>query len=97
MYVTLRCKECENTNCPICPIGKYIDDNNLCGCTRLVSNDDAAQYYHLLKEVAPFMYMNTSKEYKNTQYKNIISFLEYLYTLPIGTKINKNGKANAQK
>lgn len=92
MYITLRCRDCENTQCNIYPKGVYVSETDLRGCTRKVSDDDAAKYHHYIHEVAPFMYMDTSKEYKNTQYKNIINFLLHIYSQPLGQKLNKNGK-----
>lgn len=96
MYITLRCRDCENTQCSICPKGNYIAENDMRGCTRQVSIEEAARYQHYLQEIAPFMYMATTKEYQNTQYKNIIDFLYYIYTRPIGQKLNKNGKVSQQ-
>lgn len=96
MYITLRCKDCENTQCSICPKGNYIAENDMRGCTRQVSTEEAARYQHYLQEIAPFMYMATTKEYQNTQYKNIIDFLYYIYSQPIGQKLNKNGKISQQ-
>lgn len=93
MYITLRCNECENTDCNLYPCGKWLAADGLYGCTREIDDDDYAQYLHLLEDVAPFMYMKTSKEYKNKAYNDIIGFMNYLYSCPVGQKLGKSGKA----
>lgn len=96
MFITLHCKECENTSCDLCPQGKYLSDG-LYGCTRKVSDEEYSKYEHLMYEVAPFMYMKTSKEYKNEQYRNIIDFLNHVYSCPLGNKLSKSEKALLSK
>lgn len=52
VVLTLRCRDCENDNCVYCPNGRYIDGKE--GCTRIVSEEDAARYEHYMKEIVPF-------------------------------------------
>lgn len=91
--VKLRCGECENISC--CYANKYIPMDSLEGCTRKVTEDMEIEYYHLINEVAPFMYMNTTKEYQNNVYHQIIQLLNNIYSMPIGVKLNKKGKAKS--
>lgn len=93
MYITLRCFDCENIECKICPCGKYISENSKQGCTRQLTDEEADKYYHLLEEVRPFIYKDTTKEYQNKTYKKIIDFLYDIYSKPLGQKIGKSGKA----
>lgn len=89
--IKLQCNQCENDSC--CYSKKYIAENSLEGCTRKVDEDMEIEYFHLINEVAPFMYMKTSKEYQNKTYKEIIDLLFKIYSMPIGVKLDKNGKA----
>lgn len=88
-FISLRCIDCENTTCRAAK--RYVPIDSLEGCTRKVSEDDAAKYYHLLEEVAPFLYIKTSKEYQSRTYKEITDFLEYIYSKPFGQKLNRKG------
>lgn len=90
VFISLSCIDCENTHCD--KSRRYIPSDSLEGCTRKVTEDEAAKYYHLLEEVAPFMYINTTKEYQSRTYKEIIDYLEYIYSCPFGQKLNKYGK-----
>lgn len=89
-FISLRCIDCENTNCRISK--RYVPIDSLEGCTRKVSEDEAAKYYHLLEEVAPFLNIKTTKEQQSRIYKEIIDYLEYIYTKPFGQKLNKRGE-----
>lgn len=89
-YLTLHCKHCENTDCPVYPIGYYIRGDE--GCTRQVSFDDAEQYYHITQEELPFIkYAKTSENAKH-RYKKVDDFLDYIYHKPFGQKLNRNGE-----
>lgn len=91
--ITLKCCDCENYNCSICPLGTVIDEDNLRGCTRRVSEEDYAKYEHYIDEVSPFLYITDNKEASSRAYREIIDFLFYIYNKPLGTKIGKNGRA----
>lgn len=52
MFLTLKCKYCEQDQCIYCPIGKIVIKDE--GCTRQVSEEIAAQYQHYMQEVIPF-------------------------------------------
>ena len=90
-FITLRCNECENDNCTLCPCGIVVDEENLRGCTRKVSEDDFARYEHYINEVAPFLHLNTYKA-SSSLYKEIIDFLFYLYQQPLGQQIGRSGR-----
>ena len=92
--ITLRCYDCENDNCELCPCGTVVDEDNLRGCTRKVSEDDFARYEHYIEEVAPFLHLNTYNA-SSALYKEIIDFLFYLYSQPLGQKLGKNGRATS--
>ncbi len=92
MIITLRCRECENMNCVLCPLGSWINDSSLKGCTRVISEDDYIHYEHMSNEVMPFLKMNNNQEYKKEAYKEYISLLQKIYTCPIGANISNNGK-----
>lgn len=51
-FITLRCIDCENPTCDISR--KYVFQNSKEGCTREVSEEVAARYYHYMEEVVPF-------------------------------------------
>ena len=58
-----------------------------------MSEIDVAKYKHYTEEVLPFLYKAKNKETISRTYKEIIDFFSYIYTLPLGTKLNKYGKA----
>lgn len=95
--ITLRCIDCENVDCEICRNGSFLTLESKKGCTRKVNDLDYAKYIHYMEEVAPFMYINTSTEYQNRTYNEIIDFLEYIYSCPIGQKLNHNGKTSVRQ
>lgn len=90
-YLTLRCGECENYDCKICPQGTYVPEDSLRGCTRKVREDDVAKFEHYMVEVLPFM-KTYSKEAASRTYKEIIDFLFYIYSCPLGQKLGKSGR-----
>jgi hypothetical protein len=92
-YITLRCRDCENESCLLCPQGAYISENNLMGCTRQVTEEEKIIYNHYTNEVIPFLHLSKNKKSEIELYKEIISFLLSLYSKPIGTKLGKRGKA----
>lgn len=92
MIITLRCSECENTECGICPVGSWIKEGSLRGCTRIVSEDEYIEYEHMNNEVIPFLSMNKNTEYKKEAYKKFIGLLNKFYNHPIGAKLGTSGK-----
>lgn len=92
MIITLKCSECENGECRLCPLGSWIKDGSKRGCTRIISEDEYIQYEHMNNEVIPFLKLNNNIEYKKEAYKEFISLLDIIYTRPIGAKIAANGK-----
>lgn len=89
-YITLRCIDCENTTCTMCPTRTYVGIDSLRGCTRKVSEEISEQYYHYINEVIPFLHLQ--KNISNDIYIEIYSLLDKIYTCPLGQKIGNNGK-----
>ena len=52
IFIRLNCKDCEFIECNIHPCGRTIRKKE--GCTRKVSEDTAAKFYHYIEEVVPF-------------------------------------------
>lgn len=79
MYLTLKCAECENTDCEFKPrgIGRY------CGCTRQVTEEQYIKYEHYMTEVLPFFKMCKPAQEKQ-EYQDIIQFLQEIYRQPLG-------------
>ena len=90
--LVLRCRDCEHVNCIYSH--KYIPENSLEGCTRIVTDDTCAKYEHYLLEKWPnALAMNYPKEHISQIYSEIINFLDSeIYVAPIGQKLNKHGK-----
>lgn len=88
--IYLKCKDCDNTECKLARA--YIPQDSQEGCVRTASEDQYEKYYHLFKEEMPFMYQDTDKSYQNRVYKNIVSFLAWLYDQDVCGKLDKNGK-----
>lgn len=86
--ITLRCKDCENFNCSLYPVGIYIPEDSLQGCTRKLSDLDFDKYIHYTEEVLPFLFINNNID----KFKEAYNFLQHIYKLPVGQKIGKNGK-----
>ena len=82
MFLSLRCEDCENVEC-----GLWRNRaTHKVGCTREVTEEQQAKYYHYINEVVPFMRM-MGKEQEQESYAEIISFLQELYDCPLGRKI----------
>ena len=92
-FVTLRCKDCENDKCTLCPQGTWISEDSLQGCTRKVTEEEKVKFIHYQEEVVPFLHLSKNKNSERSIYKEVISFLQEIYSKPIGTKIGKRGKA----
>ena len=52
VFLTLRCRDCEQDQCVYQPNGTYIKNKE--GCTRKVSEETAARFKHYMEEVVPF-------------------------------------------
>lgn len=77
------------------PKGRYVFKKE--GCTRLVTEKVAAQYFHYTEEIIPFWKTYTLKQVKQS-YLEIINFLfNHVYNAPIGQKLDKNGKVSLKK
>lgn len=92
-FITLHCYDCDNAQCSICPCGTYVAEDNLRGCTRKVSEDDYARYDHYINEVLPFLHLDKNKESISRTYNEVLEFLYYIYSQPLGQKLGKSGRA----
>ena len=52
VYIKLNCRDCDFVECCIHPCGRAIIGKE--GCTRKVSEEIAAQFYHYIEEIIPF-------------------------------------------
>lgn len=91
MYITLRCKDCDNIDCGIAR--RFIPEDSLEGCTREVNDEIAEMYSHYANEVLPFvpLYKNFKTACDTTN--KIYDFLRQVYAAPLGRKIDQRGKA----
>ena len=93
IYVTLSCKDCDFIECGIklnkTPIrGKE-------GCTKKVSEETAAKFYHYMEEVVPFWKLYEGERVKES-YQEVIDFLyKEIYAAPIGQRLDLDGKVKS--
>ena len=92
-FVTLHCIDCGNVKCGICPIGTYIPEDSLRGCTRKVSEKTAEKFYHYTQEIIPFIHMNKSLDTSCRTHNEILNFMDTIYSSPLGRRLGKSGKA----
>lgn len=90
-YITFRCAECDNEDCDICPLGTYIS-SILRGCTRKVTEEEAARYHHYETEVLPFIHTYKNHQTAIETLKEINEYYYYLTHCPLGQKLDKRGK-----
>lgn len=91
IIITLKCTDCDNTECKYNSKWIHQDSNN--GCTRRLDEETAAQYFHYLEEIIPFMYSNTKSEYQKRIYNEILDFLyNSIYVAPLGQIIRDKHK-----
>lgn len=94
VYIRLFCKNCENFDCKIHPIGRWFNTDAELGCTKGISETLAAQYYHLNQEVMPFMYINKSnQDVINKNYMELVNIENQIYQAPFGVMFDEKGKA----
>lgn len=93
VFVTLNCHDCECPphECSIYP--KFMNPRGKQGCTRRITEDDKDKFTHYTEEVLPFirMYKNSTTAIKT--YNEMCDFFQYIYSRPLGTIINAQGKA----
>lgn len=90
VYLTLNCKDCDFIECGIKLKNTIIRGKE--GCTKKVSEEVAAQFYHYMEEVIPFWKLQTEK-YTRESYKEIMNFLyTKIYVAPIGQRLDPAGK-----
>lgn len=97
IFVKLQCRDCELEphKCELYPFALVPVGEE--GCTRKVTEDEAAKFLHYMKEVLPFIPSYKTEESKKNMYKEIDNYLQYIYSKPLGVKINKKGKAVTPK
>ena len=71
--------------CEICPLGSYLPEGSLKGCTRKVTEEGAARLMHLREEVIPFG--ATEDEFKEAELEEQKTFESEL-----GQRIGHSGK-----
>lgn len=90
MYITLRCATCDNIDCKL---GRYfIPENSKEGCTRKVSEQQAALFQHYQEEVLPFIGMYKNHTAAQEKLNEIYKFLLIIYECPIGKLLDYKGK-----
>ncbi len=92
MFLKLRCYDCDNTDCALCPLHSWIDEESLEGCTREVSENFYAKYEHEIAEVLPFQSLGQKVDYSTIDY-----IQAQLYSKRIGTMLDANGKTTDRK
>lgn len=98
IFVRLYCNKCENQECKTRPIGRWINvDAEELGCTKGVSEDLAAKYWHLIDETLPFLAANKNQEYKREIYKETEDVLKNIYAGQAGCLYDEKGKALNRK
>ena len=96
MIVTLQCIHCDNIDCPIAR--KYVPIDSLEGCTRRVDKEQFELFQYYIKEVLPFIRHSKNPANAKERLREIESFLDTIYSCPLGTRIDSKGKAiNTQK
>jgi len=93
MFVSLYCRDCDNTDCILRPLGSPSSKDWDFGCTRYLSEDEYAEYEHIYKEMLPFIGMG--------QYCYDISqierFNDKLFHSRIGALLDIDGKVDNRK
>ena len=90
VFVKLSCKDCDFIECGIKLNGTIIRGKE--GCTKRVSEEDAAKFYHYTEEIIPF-WKTYDVEHVRQSYKEVIDFLyNKIYTAPIGQRLDPSGK-----
>lgn len=92
MYLNLTCYDCDNTDCELCPLLSWIDNESLEGCTREVDEDLYIKYEHEKNEILPFVSLG-----QPIDFKKIDNIQNEIYHKKIGTMLDKKGKAITQK
>lgn len=90
IFLKLNCKDCENQSCMIYPNGYYLRGKE--GCTRKVTQEEKDRFTHYMNEVLPFVRTYKNKEVAHNTIVEIEEYLDYIYTRPLGNKLDKYGK-----
>ena len=91
MFISLKCTDCDNDTCKIAR--RFIPEDSLEGCTRNVSEEQGERLYYYMNEVLPFITMNDDVTYVRETCNEISSFLDSIYTQPIGARLDSKGKS----
>lgn len=90
MFITLKCRECDNIDCPIAR--EYIPDDSIEGCTKDATEEDAEKFYYYTEEVLPFVRQYDNTKTAQERLDEIYIFLNHLYNLPTDNKLDSKGK-----
>lgn len=90
MFITLKCRECDNSDCPIAR--RYIPEGSAEGCTKDVAEEDAEKFYYYTEEILPFVRQYENIDTAQARLDEIYIFLNHLYSLPTGNKLDAKGK-----
>lgn len=90
MFVKLQCRTCDNIDCQLGR--KVIPEDSLEGCTREVSEDLAAQYYHATEEVLPFVLLGKNPDSSWKKLEEITRIQEQVYQQKIGSLLDSKAK-----
>lgn len=91
MFVTLRCRKCDNAECGIARL--FIPEGSLEGCTREIDDMDSDKMYNYIEEILPFISRYESPQTAQEKLNEISSFMEGIYAAPLGRKLDQKGKA----
>lgn len=94
MFVSLRCVDCDNSECKTAR--RFIPEDSLEGCTRDVSEEQGERLYYYMNEVLPFIKMNDDSTYVRDTCNEISSFLDSIYSQPIGARLDAKGKSTTR-
>lgn len=90
MFIKLQCRTCDNIDCQLGR--KVIPEDSLEGCTREVSEDLAAQYYHATEEVLPFVLLGKNPDSSWEKLEEITRIQEQVYQQKIGSLLDSKAK-----
>lgn len=90
MFIKLQCRTCDNIDCELGR--KVIPEDSLEGCTREVSEDLAAQYYHATEEVLPFVLLGKNPETSWGKLEEISCIQEQVYQQKVGSLLDSKAK-----
>lgn len=91
MILNLKCRACDNAECPLA--AAYIAEDSEEGCRRKIEEDMKERYLHYMNDVLPFIRNYKSLERRRAAFQEIGGFLEEVYLLPVAGMNDRKGKA----